>query len=102
LISAVARWSVRLLFGGRLRDVNAPYRLHRRTALARLLPRIPDDAFAPNVIIAGLAVREGLRIAEVPVPYRARRTGQSHIVRWKLWRAAATSLAQTVRVARGR
>lgn len=98
LISAVARLSVRVLFGGRLRDVNAPYRLHRRSALARLMPRVPPDAFAPNVIIAGLAVRDGLRIVEVPVPSRPRRSGESHIVRWKLWRAAMQSLAQTVRV----
>jgi len=102
LISAVARWSVRLLFGGRLRDVNAPYRLHRRAALARLLPRVPADAFAPNVILSGLAARERLRIVEVPVPYRTRRTGQSSIVRWKLWRAAARSFLQTLRVAFGR
>ncbi len=99
VISTVARWSVRLLFGGRLRDVNAPYRLHRRSALAALLPRVPADTFAPNVILAGLFARAGYRIVEVPVSYRTRRTGQSSIVRWKLWRAAARSLLQTVRVA---
>jgi len=102
LVTAVARWTVRLCFGARARDANAPYRLYRRVVLERLLPAVPPDAFAPNVILSGLAARERLRIVEVPVPYRTRRTGQSSIVRWKLWRAAARSFLQTLRVAFGR
>src|SRR5262245_30899365 len=75
LVTGVSRLSVRVLFGAPLRDVNTPYRLYRRTALARLLGGVPMDAFAPNVILAGLAVRQRLRVIEVPVPHRARRTG---------------------------
>jgi dolichol-phosphate mannosyltransferase len=99
LITTVSYWTVRLLFGSGVRDVNIPYRLYRREVLARLLPAVPPDAFAPNVILAGLALRGGMRVAEVPVPYRERRSGTSHIVRWRMWRAAATSFAQTVGVA---
>jgi hypothetical protein len=90
---------VRLLFGAGVRDVNIPYRLYRREVLAELLPLVPPEAFAPNVILAGLALRRGRRVTEVPVPYRERRTGRSHIVRWRMWRAAAISFAQTVGVA---
>ena len=99
IITGVSRLTVRFLFGHGVRDVNCPYRLFRRGILARLLPAVPPDAFAPNVILAGLAVRAGARIVEVPVPYTNRKTGTSSIVRWTLWRAAARSFAQTVRVA---
>lgn len=99
VITTVSYWTVRLLFGAGVRDVNIPYRLYRREMLADLLPRVPPEAFAPNVILAGLALRRGRRVAEVPVPYRERRSGTSHIVRWRMWRAAATSFAQTVGVA---
>jgi len=99
VITAVSYWTVRLLFGAGVRDVNIPYRLYRREVLADLLPRVPPEAFAPNVILAGLALRQGRRVAEVPVPFRERRSGTSHIVRWRMWRAAATSFAQTVGVA---
>ena len=99
LITGVSRLTVRMLFGAGVRDVNCPYRLFRRDALARLLPTVPADAFAPNVILAGLAVRAGLRVVELPVPHTNRRTGASSIVRWKLWRAAFQSFTQTVRVA---
>ena len=80
-------------------DVNAPYRLIRRCALAEILTMIPDDAFAPNVIISGLAARSGLRVREEWVPHRGRRTGTVSIVKWRLWKAAARAFGQTVRVA---
>jgi glycosyltransferase involved in cell wall biosynthesis len=99
LITAASRWTVRLLFGAGVRDVNTPYRLFRRDALARLLAAVPEDAFAPNVILAGLAVRWGLRVLELPVPHRGRRTGKSTIMRAALWRAAALAFVQTVGVA---
>jgi glycosyltransferase involved in cell wall biosynthesis len=99
IITAVSYWTVRLFFGAGIRDVNIPYRLYRREALARLLPLVPADAFAPNVILSGLVVRHRMRIAQVPVPFRTRRTGETHIVRWRMLRAAATSFAQTMGVA---
>ena len=67
-----------------------------------MLAAVSPDAFAPNVILTGLACRAGLRIVEVPVPYRSRRTGASSIARLKLLRAAALSFLQTVRVALSR
>jgi len=96
-VTWMARLVVRVLFGGRIRDVNAPYRLVRRTALSRLLPRMPGTAFAPNAIISGLAVRDGLRIGEWPVEYHARRGGVSFLtsagalrVSWRCVREAAS------------
>jgi glycosyltransferase involved in cell wall biosynthesis len=99
LITIISRMTVRLLFGAGVRDVNTPYRLFRRTLLTRLLRAVPPDAFAPNVILSGLAIRAGARIIEVPVPHRGRRTGATHIVRLKMWKAALTSFGQTVRAA---
>lgn len=99
IITTVSYWTVRLLFGAGVRDVNIPYRLYRRELLADLLPLVPPEAFAPNVILAGLALRRGRRVVEVPVPFRERHSGASHIVRWRMWRAAATSFAQTIGVA---
>lgn len=96
MVTAGSRLAVRVLFGSAIRDVNSPYRLMRRTWLQTVLPRIPADAFAPNVILTGLAARGRLRISEHPVPYRARRTGTDSLVAAKLWKGAFRSLAQTV------
>jgi glycosyltransferase involved in cell wall biosynthesis len=96
-----SRLAVRLLFGAGVKDVNTPYRLMRRARLAELLPSLPDDLFAPNVILSGLAVRRGLRLYETEVPHQGRRTGKASLtgVR-KLVKPAMRSLRQTIAIAR--
>jgi len=96
LISAVSRAAVKVLCGSGVRDVNTPYRLMRAELLEKFLEQIPGDTFAPNIIIAGEISRRNQRILNTPVSYQPRRTGQVSIVRWKLWKAAAKSLMQTV------
>ncbi len=97
LISACSRWTVRLLLGAGVTDVNVPYRLMRSSVLRDIVARIPDDTFAPNVLISGAMARAGLRLKNIPVPYQDRRTGTVSIMKWKLWRMAARSFWQTLR-----
>ena len=98
LVSRAARAGVRL-FGRGITDANTPYRLVRATALATLLPRVPARAFAPNVMMSAWAVREGWRIHEQPVPWRARKVGAGSLLGWKLWRASARGALQLAAVA---
>lgn len=102
IVSTAARTSVRLLFGGRVHDVNSPFRLVRRAVLEDLLRGVPAGAFAPNVLLTGLACRRGLRVVEVPVPNEGRRWGRASLVSWRLWRKAALALRQTAAVALAR
>lgn len=97
LISACSRLTVRLLFGEGVDDVNTPYRLIRSGPLRKIVERIPNDTFAPNVIVSGALCRAGARICNQPVPHECRRTGSVSIVKWKLWKSAARSLWQTFR-----
>ena len=99
-VSTVSRFSVQLLFGRGVRDVNVPYRLMRGALLRELAATLPADLFAPNVVLSGLAVRRGWRILEVPVMHVGRRHGQSSLGRLNVLRPAALSLWQTVRMAR--
>lgn len=96
-ISFVSRLTVRLLFGKGVVDVNTPYRLIRASLLGPVVRQIPDDTFAPNVIISGALARKGVRIYNHPVPHRGRRTGTVSIVRWKLWKSCCKSFLQTLR-----
>ncbi|HJV66346.1 MAG TPA: glycosyltransferase family 2 protein [Geomonas sp.] len=99
LISAVSRQAVALLFSRGVLDVNTPFRLMRSEKLREILPRIPENTFAPNLIISGMLAKMGARIYNHPVPHLGRRTGSVSIVRWKLWKAAFRALAQTIRIA---
>ncbi len=101
-ISLGAKLTTRIAFGCRLSDVNCPYRLMRSSTLGPLLEHIPNDTFAPNVVISGMLSRSGARLAEVPVPHHTRTTGQVSILGMRAVRAALRSLAQTVRLSRVR
>ncbi len=101
-ITRAARLTSRAAFGCRLADVNCPYRLMRSSALASLLAPIPDDTFAPNVVLSGMLARSGARLAELPVPHHDRTTGAVSILGWRALRAALRSFDQTVRLSRAR
>jgi len=96
VVSALAMLAVRALFGGKVRDVNTPYRLIRSGALASAIARIPDTAFAPNLLVTGMLAAMKARVSTMPVPYVRRRTGEGSLGGAKLWKAAARSLAQCV------
>jgi glycosyltransferase involved in cell wall biosynthesis len=78
-LSGVNRALTGLLFGVRLRDPNAPYRLIGARLLATLLAHLPPRVFAPNVFLAAMAAGAGVAIREVPVTHMARRAGAGSI-----------------------
>ncbi|MEZ5381177.1 MAG: glycosyltransferase family 2 protein [Microthrixaceae bacterium] len=75
-------------------DPNTPFRLVRRTLLERLA--VPEQAFAPAVLVTVGAYRSGARVARVPVRHLARPFGRSSLRPRALTKAAITSAAQTV------
>jgi hypothetical protein len=99
VVSWLSRLSVWLLFGAWLGDANVPFRLVRRAHLQALVADLPEDLFAPNVALAGIAARARLRIREVPVAHVGRIEGLGTLAGGRIWRAAATAFRQTVAVA---
>jgi len=100
IISLISRLTVRIFYGRGVYDVNCPFRLMRTAVASPFLPRIMADAFAPNVMLSGLACRCRWRILEVPVLFQERQTGEVSIKKWKLLKAAWKSFVQTVAFAR--
>lgn len=96
VISWVSRGCVRLFYGRGIWDVNTPYRLMRSEVFAPLYAAIPGNTFAPNVILSGLAARLKFRVFEMPVPQHDRITGEVSIKKWRLFKAAVRSFAQTI------
>lgn len=89
--------TVQFFYGKGVDDVNCPFRLMRTTVFKDLYLEIPEDTFAPNVLISGFAAQHQLRIFQVPIIHNFRRTGEVSIKHWKLFRAAVLSFWQTVR-----
>jgi glycosyltransferase involved in cell wall biosynthesis len=98
-VTRVTRLVVGTLFGKWFQDVNTPFRLMRRSSFARLFTAVPNDCFAPNVALAGLAARASLRVCEVRVPYLGRTAGRTSLRGVKLWRACVRSFWQTLALA---
>ena len=96
LISVASRAIVQMLYGSRVYDVNSPFRLMRSKAFKDLFQSLPQDMFAPNVVISGLVSLYQLRAHEIPVPQKERTTGEVSIKKVKLIKSALKSFLQTI------
>lgn len=97
IVSAISRMTIKIFYGKSIWDVNTPYRLMRASAFASIYDIIPDNTFAPNIIISGMVARKHLRFLEIPVPQHDRTTGEVSIKKWKLLKAAIKSFWQTIK-----
>ncbi len=96
IISLVSRWVVRLFYGTGIFDVNCPYRLMRGECFDKLFMALPDDTFAPNVIISGYACQKNLRIFQAKVTHVERQTGEVSIKKLRLMKAAIRAFYQSI------
>lgn len=95
VLSAGSRVLVRALFGRGVRDVNVPYRLMRADKLTPVVAAIPDDTFAPNLLISGVLGRQVRRVTNRNVLHENRKTGTVSLKSSKLWKIAFKSGTQT-------
>lgn len=97
IISSVSRLCVRIFYGKGVWDVNSPYRLMHSEKFSLLFDKIPQDTFAPNVIVSGFAAKKKLKFYEIPVVYSQRTTGEVSIKKFKLFKSAVKSFWQTIK-----
>lgn len=95
VLTAVVRHAVRLLFGVRLGDANAPFKLLPRRIWLDARELIPDDTLAPSLFLAIFLKRRGGVVEEIEVPHRARQTGRA-IDTWQLVRLCGRGFAQLI------
>lgn len=96
IVSFVSKWTVRILYGSGVSDVNCPCRLYKNEKFTDSFNKIPPDTFAPNVILSGIACHHRFKIVEVPVEFLPRTTGEVSIQKWKLLKVAVKSWWQTI------
>lgn len=97
IVSLIAKTTVQLFYGRGVSDVNSPYRLMKSEKFKDLFSLIPDDTFAPNLIISGYACKKKMNIFKVDVSFKERQTGTVSIKKWKLLKAAMKSFMQTIK-----
>lgn len=94
LVTAVLKLQVRMVFGVRLVDPNAPFKLISRGLWERARTAINDGCLIPSVFIAVFASRAGYRWLGVRIPYRKRSAGQTSLRKLTLLRFSARSFLQ--------
>ena len=97
VLTVITRVIVSTLARRWLRDANVPFKLLRRSLFRHLAPYMPDDAFAPSILIALGAARTGARVTEMEIRHLPRLHGQSTLRVWRLTRACLRSGWQTLR-----
>ena len=100
VVSAAARWASRVAGGGRLRDVNVPFKLIRREVWEDLSTDIPSTPVAPSLLIAVGASVRGWRVAEVEISHLPRRHGSSTVDVRALVRLTSGALRELIRFRR--
>jgi dolichol-phosphate mannosyltransferase len=96
LISLASRVIIRIFYGTKVIDVNSPYRLMKSCSLKDIFFSLPDNMFAPNIVISGLVSINNLRVYEIVVRQKERTTGAVSIKKLKLIKAALKSFQQTI------
>jgi glycosyltransferase involved in cell wall biosynthesis len=95
-VSFAARVAGRLAGGGRLRDVNVPFKLIRRSVWDDLRNDVPSKPVAPSLLIAVGATVRGWRVEQVEISHSARRVGESTVDLPMLLRLTAGALRELV------
>lgn len=93
-LSNLIRAVVSVMFGVRICDANAPYKLVRRSIWQAASACIPPGTLAPSLFLAIFAKARGYDVVEVDVVHKERETGEVSIRRMKLLRFCAAGLRQ--------
>lgn len=96
VITRALRLVLLLLFGCYCRDSNIPFRLIKGETLSKYLALIPGGVFIPNIFITVIAQKSGVKLLEIPVTHKERRTGKVSIMRFKLMKALFRCLGELI------
>ncbi len=96
VISKIASFIIKILFGSKVIDVNVPYRLMKLSTFKPLFLMVSNNSLSPNIIITGLVNFFSLKIYKTNVPYNFRSTGEVSIKHWKLFWVSFRILIQLI------
>ena len=90
-----------LIFGVKLPDANAPFRLMRANYLARFLPKMPEDYDLPNVMLTTFGVYYKEPVHFSAVSFQPRRGGTNSLNAQRIIRMGLRALRDFQQIKRG-
>lgn len=78
-VENVLRFILRLFFGVKVPDANAPFRLMKTELVKRYLYRLPEDYILPNAMLAAYFARFNEKVKYLHITFRPRQGGKNYI-----------------------
>lgn len=97
LITKALRVVLFILLGANIKDSNSPFKLHKRAALDKILPLIPQNAFVPSILMAVAAQKLKMKVLYQNVRHLPRLTGTTFIKSWKIFKICWKAMKETIK-----
>ena len=78
-VEGVVCFLLKMIFGVKVKDANAPFRLMRRELVAKYIQRLPKDFNLPNIMFTTYFVYYGHKVLFLPISFKPRRKGKNSI-----------------------
>ena len=70
---------LRIIFGVKVKDANAPFRLMKRSVLRKYISNLPDDFNIPNIMLTAYFVYYKENVKFLPITFKPRQKGNNSI-----------------------
>ncbi len=84
---------LRMIFGVKLEDANAPFRLMRTELLAKYIDKLPKDFNIPNIMFTTYFVYNREKVKFIPISFKPRQGGVNSINIKKIVKIGAKAVA---------
>ena len=78
-VEGVVCFLLKMIFGVKVKDANAPFRLMRRGLVTKYIQKLPKDFDLPNIMLTTYFVYYGHRVLFLPISFKPRRKGKNSI-----------------------
>lgn len=101
-VENVVCFLLRLIFGIRVEDANAPFRLMRASVVNKYINRLPEDFNIPNIMFTTYFIYYGEKVKFLPITFKQRQGGTNSINIFKItkigWKALKDFIALRVKM----
>ena len=95
LISFFERIAIFLLFRLYIKDGNSPFRIYKKNTMDKILPKVKVlNPFFPSILLALCAKKIGLRVGEISVRHKTRKTGTTFIRSFKIIKLCGAAIKE--------
>lgn len=97
-VEDVVCFLLRLIFGVKLKDANAPFRLMKTELVAKYINKLPQDFNIPNIIFTTYFVYHQERVKFIPITFKPRQGGTNSINIRKIVKIGWTAVGDFVQL----